>query len=165
MLGQHLNTGHREVEGMDALIVGRFDAPDRAEIVLRDLERLQHRRRVTADDTAVVSWAAGAARPRAYQAGSTEETGLSGAFWGLVFSLAFLLPPQGTGGALDCVGLSDGFLRRLREEVGPGTSALFLLTRDGLSDDLRRTFADAEVIVNPIGRTHGVALRCLFAAG
>lgn len=147
---------------MDALIVGRYAAPDRAETALRSLERLQHRRLVAVDDSAVVSWEDGAPRPRAYQAGSTEGPGLSGAFWGLVFSLAFLLPPHGTGGALDCVGLPDGFLRRLREEVGPGTSALFVLTADGPSADLRRALADADLIVHPIGRAQGAALRCLF---
>jgi uncharacterized membrane protein len=148
---------------MDALIIGRYGAADRAEAALRNLERLQHRRRVAVDDSAVVSWEAGATRPRAYQAGSAEGTGLSGAFWGLVFSLAFLLPPHGTGGALDCVGLSDGFLGRLREEVVPGTSALFVLSGDGPSDDLRRALADAELIIHPIGRAQGVVLRRLFA--
>jgi uncharacterized membrane protein len=148
---------------MDALSIWRYGSADRAETALRDLERLQHRRRVAIDDSAVVSWAAGAHRPRAYQAGTVEGTGLSGAFWGLVFSLAFLLPSSGTGEVVAAVGLSDGFLRDLRTRIVPGTSALFVLTREG-HDGLRAALAgpDAELIVRPLAPEHAAALRRAF---
>jgi uncharacterized membrane protein len=149
---------------VDALTIWRYGTAEHAEIALRDLERLQHRRRIAIDDSAVVSWAAGARRPRAYQVGTVDGAGLSGAFWGLLFSLAFLLPPGGTGGALAGVGLSDGFLRDLRDRIVPGTSALFVLSGDAPAH-LRTALAapDAALIVHPFSAEHGAALRGAFS--
>jgi hypothetical protein len=50
---------------VDALNIWRYGAAERAEAALRDLERFQHRGRVSIDDSAVVSWATGDRRPRA----------------------------------------------------------------------------------------------------
>jgi uncharacterized membrane protein len=144
---------------MTSLHVRRYGSPGHAEIALRELDRLQHRRRIAIDDSAVVSWEVGAPRPRAYQAGTVDGTGLSGAFWGLLFSLAFLLPPDGT--RVDRVGLSDAFLRALRDRIVPGTSALFVLTS---GDPPELPAGGAELIVHALTPDEGTALHRHFAA-
>ena len=70
-----------------------FDDPDGAERALRRLERLEAQELVVVEDASVVSWPAGRPRPRTYQAGAVTGTGgLSGASWGLLFGVVFLLP-------------------------------------------------------------------------
>ncbi|MGE0300533.1 DUF1269 domain-containing protein [Pseudonocardia sp.] len=154
---------------MNTLSVWRFDTPDGAETALRAVERLQHRRVVTIDDASVVAWPAGARRPRTYQAGTAAGTAaLSGAFWGLLFGLLFLLPlagPEaGPATALACVGLPDEVLRRIRDRVTPGTSALFLLSHDGVPDRVREVLEGmhAEVLVSTLDRDQEAALRRAF---
>jgi uncharacterized membrane protein len=82
----------------------------------------------------------------------TGETGaLGGGFWGLLFGLIFFVPILGlaigaaTGalfGSLADVGISDEFIDRVREQVTPGTSALFLLSSDAVIDRIRAEFKD-----------------------
>jgi uncharacterized membrane protein len=149
---------------MTTLSIWRYDTVDRAEAALRGLERLQHRGRITIADAAVVAWGADDRRPRAYQTGTAAGTAaLSGAFWGLLFALAFLLPAPG-GSAAD-VGLSDGFLRRLRTRIGPGSSALFVLTDHDAPDELRAALTDhdVELFVHRLDDTQQAALRQAFA--
>ena len=70
-----------------------FDDPDGAGRALRRLERLEVRELVVVEDASVVSWPAGRPRSRTHQAGAVTGTaGLSGAFWGLLSGVLFLLP-------------------------------------------------------------------------
>jgi uncharacterized membrane protein len=64
---------------------------------------------------------------------------LDGAFWGLLFGLIFFVPLFGaaiggaTGalvGSITDVGISDDFIKCVRDEVTPGTSALLRLRWD-----------------------------------
>ena len=146
------------------LSIWRYDTVDRAETALRSLERLQHRARITIADAAVVAWESGSRRPRTYQAGTVAGTAaLSGAFWGLLFSLAFLLPEPRTSAA--DVGLPDAFLRTLRDRVGPGTSALFVMTDHDVPDEVGAALAgtDVELFVHRLDEAEQVALRDAFA--
>lgn len=149
---------------MTTLTIWCYRDADRAETALRRLERLQHRSRITIADAAVVAWEPGSRRPRAYQTGTVGGTAaLSGAFWGLLFALAFLLPEPGTSAA--GVGLSAGFLRLLRARIGPGGSALFVLTDHDAPDELRAALAgtDVELFVHRLDDTQEAALRHAFA--
>jgi uncharacterized membrane protein len=148
---------------MTTVSVWTFPTAPGAEDALRTLERLQTRRRIAVEDAAVVVWPDDRRRPQTYQAGAADGgAALTGAFWGLVFGVLFLLPLVGvpddavpTAG-LARVGLPDGFLGRVRDRIAPGTSALFLLTdvaaldgvREALdgrcSDVLRRDLAPEE---------------------
>ena len=86
-------------------------------------------------DGAVVSWAPDKKKPETRQLHSTTGAGaLGGAFWGLLFGLIFFIPLVGaaigaaTGalvGSMTDVGISDDFIKSVRDEVTPGTSALF----------------------------------------
>ena len=66
-----------------------------------------------------------------------RSTGRS--FWGMLFGLIFFVPLLGaaigaaTGALPDPsgdVGIDDGFINKVRDQVTPGTSALFVMTSD-----------------------------------
>lgn len=160
---------------MSTLSIWKFDTPDGAEAALRTLERLQAQRLVVVDDASVVSWPEGKKRPKTYQAGGVAGTAaLSGAFWGLLFGLLFLLPIAGmaigaaAGAAmgLSRLGLSDEFLQQVRDNITPGTSGLFLLTRDAVTDRIAEAFegTHADLLVTNLGREEEAALRAAFSA-
>ncbi|GAY12952.1 DUF1269 domain-containing protein [Pseudonocardia sp. N23] len=154
---------------MTTVSIWTFDTPAGAEVALRTLERLQNRRRLVIDDAAVVVWPADVRRPRTYQAGTAMGTAaLSGAFWGLLFGLVFLLPLAGTpDGAtgLARVGLSDELLAQLRDRIAAGTSALFLLSGGAVLDDVREALAGlhTDLLVTTLDHTQDKALYSAFA--
>lgn len=161
---------------MTTLSTWRFATAEGAEAALPTLERLQHRQWVTVDDVAVVAWPATGGRPRTYQVGTAAgDTALSGAFWGLLFGLALLLPladdaagiPPDAAAGLSRVGVPDEFLQRLRDRIVPGTSALFLLSTDDELERLREAFAgtEADLLVSDLDREQDAALRRAFDAG
>lgn len=160
---------------MTTLSIWIFDTPAAAEPALRTLERLEMQGRLDVDDAAVVAWPAGDMRPRTYQAGSAGgAAGLSGAFWGLLFGLVFLLPltdrlREGSGGGfgLDRIGLQDRFLREVAARVVPGTSALFLLTPDAAVERVAAAVGTTGPggLLSRFARPEERALRRGFAAG
>jgi uncharacterized membrane protein len=134
--------------------VWRFDSVRGADDVLSRLERLQTEQLIQVHDAAVVSWPEGRKKPHTRQLQSLTGGGaLAGGFWGLLFGLVFFVPLLGlavgaaTGalaGSMSDVGIDDGFIAQVRDEVQPGTSALFLMTSHGVVDRLRGEFADLE---------------------
>jgi uncharacterized membrane protein len=136
---------------MGTLSVWRFETPDGAETAVGTLDELARGRLITVHDAATVRWDAGAKKPRTRQVSSLAGAGaLGGAFWGLLFGMLFLMPLLGLavgaamgafGGSLRGVGIDDDFIRRAREEVTPGTSALFLLTSGAVTHKVRDAFA------------------------
>ena len=103
-------------------------------------------------DGAVVSWPPDEKKPKTRQLHSTTGAGaLGGAFWGLLFGLIFFIPLVGaaigaaTGalvGSMTDVGISDDFIKSVRDEVTPGTSALFLMSQNAVVDRVRSAFAE-----------------------
>ena len=136
------------------LTVWTFDSADGADQAVGTLERLAGADLVTLQDAATVAWRPGAPKPTTRRLASTTSTGaLGGAFWGLLFGLIFFVPLLGaalgaaTGalsGSLADVGIDDGFVNRIRDQVTPGTSALFVMTSDAVVDKVRDAFADHE---------------------
>ncbi len=157
---------------MTSLSIWIFDASEEAERALRTLGRLEMQGHLEVDDVAVVAWPAGDLRPRSYQAGSAGgAAALSGAFWGLLFGLVFLLPLTDREVAartfgLERVGLPDRFLGEVRDRVGPGTSALFLLTPDAAVERIAAAVGTAPAggLVARFARTEERNLRRAFAA-
>jgi uncharacterized membrane protein len=106
---------------------------------------------------------------------STKKSGaLGGGFWGLLFGLIFFVPILGlaigaaTGalfGSMADVGISDAFIKSIREQVTPGTSALFLLSSDAVMDRVKAEFGDAkaELISTNLSMEQEHALREAFA--
>jgi uncharacterized membrane protein len=108
-----------------------FASASDAEQVLRVAESQHDRGPLDIDDIAAATWPPSAHRPTAWQERTLGQRPLSGAFWGLFFGIALLLPLCGTRrprGLLDAVGLNDGLLGLVTALVVPGTSALFLLS-------------------------------------
>ena len=108
---------------VNTVSIWRFDTSDGAEDALRVLERLQTRRLVTIDDAAFSSGAR--ARPGLTATRWAPRPGpaaLSGAFWGLLFGLLFLLPLAGAAegcAVLAGFGLTDEFLADVRAGSPP----------------------------------------------
>lgn len=125
---------------MSTLTVWKFRTAEGAEDVEEALKSFQKEGLIKILDAAVVSWPADRAKPRTKQLLNLVGAGaLSGTFWGMLFGLIFLMPLLGAavgaaagalGGKLADVGIDDDFIAEIKEKVTPGTSALFLLTRD-----------------------------------
>jgi uncharacterized membrane protein len=146
-----------------------FGTCDAAEPAREALERLQARLAVEIDDVAVVVWPAGTRRPYSYQVGATGTAELTGAFWGLLFGLLFLVPLTGsTGGSevLDTVGLPEDFLARVRAQIAPGTSALFLLAPGEALGPIRSALsaANPEALIRALSPAQAKTLLYAFGA-
>ena len=160
---------------MATLSVWRFDSPQGADMALDTLTDLQKQELITVHDAATVSWYPQDRKPKTHQAWSTSGAGaLGGTFWGLLFGLIFFIPLLGaaigaaTGalaGSLVDVGIDDGFINKVRDEITPGTSALFVLTSDAVMDKVKDAFADHrpdDLIFTNLGDEQEAALREVF---
>lgn len=160
---------------MATLTVWKFPAAGGAEEAVRTLEKLQGEQLIKLQDAAVVSWPADKKKPRTRQLHNLAGAGaLGGAFWGLLFGLIFFVPIFGLaigaaagaiGGSLTDVGIDDDFIKRIREQVTPGTSALFALTSDVVLDRVREAFAgnEPELLETNLSADEEAKLREVFA--
>jgi uncharacterized membrane protein len=131
---------------MYALVVWRFDGPEAAKAALPRLEQVVRAGAARVDDAALVSWRPGVRKPATVSLGGLDGPGrLWGGFWGVLLALIFLTPIAGptfgaaagaVAGSLADFGVADDFVKRVRDEVGPGTSALFVVTALGSADRL-----------------------------
>lgn len=161
---------------MATLTVWRFDSTDgagEASDILADLERGHV---VVIQDAATVEWEVGKRKPRTRQLTNTAVAGaLGGGFWGLLFGLIFFVPLLGaaigaaTGaitGSLTDVGIDDRFINQVRDQVTPGTSALFLLTSDADVERIAEAFVGGprgERIHTDLTAEQEAALREIFS--
>lgn len=129
---------------MATMSVMKFETPDGAEQMLGVLEQAQKEALINVQDAAIVSWPQGAKKPKTRQLHNMAGAGaLDGAFWGLLFGLIFFVPLLGLAigaglGALTAsmvdVGIDDDFIKKSRDQITEGTSALFLLSSDAVVD-------------------------------
>lgn len=105
----------------------------------------------------------------------TGPGALNGAFWGMLFGLLFFVPLLGaavgaaTGaliGHFTDIGIDNDFVDRVRHQVTPGTSALFLLSSNEVADRLANTFkgAHAELIASNLSQAQESKLHEVFGA-
>jgi uncharacterized membrane protein len=130
--------------GMATLTVWKFDSAGGAQSALAQLERMQKEELLRINDAAYVTWPEGKKRPKTEQLHSLTGAGaLGGSFWGLLFGLIFFVPLLGMAvgaamgalsGSMADVGIDDDFIRQVRQEVTPGTSALFVMTSNVVAD-------------------------------
>ena len=135
---------------MATLTVWKFPTPLGADQAEHTLEGLQKQELIKIHDAAIVSWPEGAKKPKTRQLASTTGAGaLGGAFWGLLFGLIFFVPLLGMAigagmgalaGSMTDVGINDEFIKKLRAEITPGTSALLLMTSEGVLDKVKDAF-------------------------
>jgi uncharacterized membrane protein len=138
---------------MATLTVWKFDSAGGAENALGQLERMQKEELIQLDDGAYVYWPEGKKKPKTQQLHSMTGGGaLGGGFWGLLFGLIFFVPLLGLAvgaamgalsGSMRDVGIDDQFIREVREQVTPGTSALFVMTENVVVDKVIDEFKDS----------------------
>ncbi len=117
---------------MNTLTVWRFPSPSAVDDALGLLVD------VDVDDAALVAWPPSRRTPATRELGSLTGPGkLWHGFWGMLFGLVFLTPLAGpafgaaagaVAGSLADFGVADDFVKRIRDGVTPGTSALFVLS-------------------------------------
>ena len=159
---------------MATLSVLKFTDPYGADRVLLALQGMQERQMINLEDAAVVSWPQGNKKPKTRQLHGGSGA-MGGAFWGFLFGLIFFVPFLGAAigagmgalsGSLADVGISDDFIKQVREKVTEGTSALFALTSgatapDKIIDELKQY--DFEIISTNLPEEQENKLREAFA--
>jgi uncharacterized membrane protein len=162
---------------MATLTAVKFATPEGADQALGVLEDLQKQNIIRIQDAAVVSWPVGAKKPKTRQQINTAAAGaLGGSFWGLLFGLIFFVPLLGAAigaaigalqGSLVDVGINDEFIRKTRESVTEGTSAVFLLTSDAVVDRVAEAFKTLppyELIASNLSLEEEAKLKEVFSA-
>jgi len=159
------------------LTVLKFDTPDGAQQMSDLLQQLQKQQLITVMDAAIVTWKNGAKKPKTQQLHGLAGIGaLDGAFWGLLFGLLFFIPLFGLAigaamgalmGSMSDVGIDDKFINEVRNEVTPGTSALFLMTTgavlDKLVDAVHQSGLPFKLIASNLSREDEQLLTDIFA--
>jgi uncharacterized membrane protein len=160
---------------MATMTVWKYDDAAGAERAKDTLAELQKEGLIQIVDAAIVEWDPSRKKPKTRQLHNLTAAGaLSGSFWGLLFGLIFFVPLLGmvvgaaTGalsGSLSDVGIDDDFIRRTRDAITPGTSALFLLSQEAVVDKVaERVPRDGELIHTNLNSEEEQALREVFAA-
>lgn len=161
---------------MATLTVWKFATATGAQEALTKLGELSKQQLIQIQDAAVVSWPAGKKSPNTKNYGSmTGKGALSGAFWGMLFGLIFFVPFFGlaVGAAMGALagkfadyGISDNFIKEVREKVTEGTSALFLLSANAVQDRVLAEFhgVDMELIASNLSAEQEAALHEQFEA-
>ena len=160
---------------MATLTVWKFPDPDAAERTVETLKELQAQALITIIDAAVVEWHEGKKKPKTRQLTHLAGAGaLGGAFWGMLFGLIFFIPLIGLAvgaaiggltGSLADVGIDDKFIDDVKKSVTPGTSALFLMSTDAVTDKVHDALkgTHAELITTNLSTEQENALREAFA--
>jgi len=135
---------------MTSFTVWKFDDPDGAERAAGVLSNAAADGLVKILDHAVVSWPEGASQPTTKHSHDDPKRAAGwGALWGIVGGALFAVPLLGgvAGAALGAMskategaGITKEDLARIRTEVVPGTSALFIVTEEGDLDRLGERF-------------------------
>ncbi|MEN6317129.1 MAG: DUF1269 domain-containing protein [Syntrophaceae bacterium] len=160
---------------MATLTVLKFETADGAEKALDVVKDLSKQHLINLHDAAIVTWPEGKKKPKTKQLHDLAGTGaLSGAFWGMLFGLIFFVPIIGivvgaamgalTGSMAD-IGINDDFIRSVRSKVTEGTSALFLMTSDAVTDRITEATKGMkfELIASNLSKEEEEKLRAAFA--
>lgn len=162
---------------MATLTVWKFPDAEAAERATQTLASLESQNLINVQDEAIVTWPQDKKKPRTIQEHNMVGAGaLGGGFWGLLFGLIFFIPLIGAAvgaaigalsGSMVDVGIDDNFIKQIRQEVTPGTSALFVLTSDAVEDRVLDAFKDgfpgASLIATNLSKDQESNLRKAFA--
>jgi uncharacterized membrane protein len=149
---------------MATMTVWKFPTANGAAIAEETLKDLQRRELIQIHDAAMVTYPEGARKPKTRQLRSLAGAGaLGGAFWGFLFGLIFFVPLLGMAigagmgaltGSMTDVGIDDAFIRRMREEIQPGTSALFVLSSGAVVDKVKDAFKGQQMMLVETNLSH-----------
>ena len=160
---------------MATLTAWKFDTAEGADQAEATLIELSKQELIQIEDAATVSWPSGRKKPKTRQLDNLTGAGaVGGAFWGLLFGILFFVPLLGLaigaaagaiGGSLADAGISDDFIKSIRDKVTPGTSALFVLSKDAVLEKVVDAFkgTKAELISTNLTNEQEAALRAAFA--
>ena len=160
---------------MGTMTVWKFESATGAESALALLERLQKEELLQINDAAYVFWPEGKKKPKTQQLHNMTGVGaLGGSFWGLLFGLIFFVPLLGMAvgaamgalsGSMANVGIDDEFIRKVRDNITPGTSALFVMTSNVVADKVLDEFRStgASLISTNLSNEQEARLREVFA--
>ncbi|GDX39531.1 membrane protein [Methylocystaceae bacterium] len=128
---------------MNDLLVIAFSSEEKAEQVRQKLISMQKEYLIELGD-AVVAVKTEDGSIKLNQLFNTAAIGgVSGAFWGALIGMVFMMPLAGAAlgaasgavsGALTDFGINDDFMKDVAEAVPPGGAALFLLVRKMTTD-------------------------------
>ena len=161
---------------MATLTVLKFSDPSGAEQMLEKLQGLQKAQLIKIQDAAIVTWPEGKKAPKTKQAMNLAALGaLDGAFWGMLFGLIFFVPFFGMavgaamgalGGKMADYGIDDDFIKKTRQQVTEGTSAIFLLSSDAVMDKVAAELKgmDFELIASSLSKEQEAELMAAFAS-
>jgi uncharacterized membrane protein len=149
---------------MATMTVWKFPTANGAAIAEDTLKDLQRKELIQIHDAAIVYFPEGAKKPKTQQLASLAGAGaLGGAFWGMLFGLIFFVPLLGMAigagmgaltGSMTDVGIDDAFIRRMREEIQPGTSALFVLSSGAVVDKVKEAFEGQQMVLVETNLSH-----------
>lgn len=131
----------------------KFASPANAEIASQTLRGLARERLVIIHDVATVEWETDALQPRASHLRPITDTGALGAdFWARLFSLLFFAPLLGAPAValsrfLTDMGIDASFITRARDEITPGTSALFVMSPDAVVHEIEDALTDRIALI------------------
>jgi uncharacterized membrane protein len=159
---------------MATLTVWKFPTALGADQAEHTLEQLSKQELIKVHDAAIVSFPEGAKKPKTRQLRNMTSAGaLGGSFWGLLFGLIFFVPLLGMAvgaglgalsGSMTDVGIDDDFINTMRNEITPGTSALFLMSSDAVLDKVQEAFEGQpmELVRTNLSNEQEAALREVF---
>jgi uncharacterized membrane protein len=160
---------------MATLTVLEFKTVDGAGEALEKIQSLQKLHVIKVIDAAIVTWPEGRKSPKTKQLVSMAGVGaFQGAFWGMLFGLIFLVPFFGMaiGAAMGALsgsfadyGIDDGFIKKIREKITEGKSALFLMTKDEVLDKVSEEMKsfDFEIIATNLTKEQEERLIAAFS--
>lgn len=160
---------------MATLTVLEFPKVDGAGKALDKIKSLQKLQLIKVMDAAIVTWPEGKKSPKTKQLVSLAGVGaFQGAFWGMLFGLIFFVPFFGMAvgaamgalsGAFADYGIDDEFIKKTRDKVKPGTSALFLMTKNAVLDKVADEMKgiEFEIIATNLSKEEEEALKTAFS--
>lgn len=141
-------------DAMYTFTVWTFPTPAGADDAERILRSRDEPWLIAVEDAALISWPETFRKPTMRDIGSLEGPGaLWAGFWGLLLGLIFLAPLSGlafgaaagvVAGSLADIGIDDAFVRGIRADVTPGTSALFVLSHYAAIEPLTAALKDLD---------------------
>ncbi|HKS45755.1 MAG TPA: DUF1269 domain-containing protein [Amycolatopsis sp.] len=159
---------------MATLTVWKFDSADGAENALGLLSELQKEQLIKISDAAYVYWPDDRKKPKTRELGKLTGAGvLGGTFWGFLFGLIFFVPLLGMAvgaavgalaGSMAHAGIDEDFIHTIRQQVTPGTSALFVVSSEAVVDRVLEQFKEtgASLITTNLSAEQETRLREAF---
>ena len=131
----------------------KFDTADGAGKMVDLVQDLSRQQLITLEDAATVTWPQGKKKPKTkHLENMTGPGALGGAFWGMLFGLIFFVPFFGlaVGAAMGALaghfsnyGIDKEFVKEAQDKVNEGTSAVFLMTSDAVTDKVTDAIKDS----------------------